>query len=389
MLSSKKKIKVSFLKIIFLFIFFNFSNSFANQIDKIVIEGNDRISNDTIKIFSEIKTDEIINDNKLNLILKNLYETNFFSNVKVSFIDNILFINVTEAPIINSIEFEGIKAEKIKDSLNKIIKLRSRSSYNDFLASNDRELILTFLKSIGYYFANVETVVESLENNLVKVTHDVDLGEKAKIKKISFLGDKVFKDNKLRNLIISEEYKFWKIISGKKYLNEQTIEFDKKLLKNFYLNEGYYNVEVNSSFARLVDNQEFELIYNINAKEKIYFDNLTLNLPNDFNLDNFSNLKILFNEIKGKPYSINTVDKILDEIDSITLNEEYKSILANVDESLSENKLSLNFNIEETEKLFVEKINIFGNNITRESVIRNYLEIDEGDPYNEILQSKV
>ena len=197
----------------------------------------------------------------------------------------------------------------------------------------------------------METVVESLENNLVKVTHDVDLGEKAKIKKISFLGDKVFKDNKLRNLIISEEYKFWKIISGKKYLNEQTIEFDKKLLKNFYLNEGYYNVEVNSSFARLVDNQEFELIYNINAKEKIYFDNLTLNLPNDFNLDNFSTLKILFNEIKGKPYSINTVDKILDEIDSITLNEEYKSILANVDESLSENKLSLNFNIEETEKL--------------------------------------
>ena len=144
MLSFKKKIKVSFLKIIFLFIFFNFSNSFANQIDKIVIEGNDRISNDTIKIFSEIKTDEIINDNKLNLILKNLYETNFFSNVKVSFIDNILFINVTEAPIINSIEFEGIKAEKIKDSLNKIIKLKSRSSYNDFLASNDRELILTF-----------------------------------------------------------------------------------------------------------------------------------------------------------------------------------------------------------------------------------------------------
>ena len=214
------------------------------------------------------------------------------------------------------------------------------------------------------------------------------MGEKAKIKKISFLGDKVFKDNKLRNLIISEEYKFWKIISGKKYLNEKNIEFDKKLLKNFYLNEGYYNVEVNSSFARLVDNQEFELIYNINAKEKIYFDNLTLNLPNDFNLDNFSNLKILFNEIKGKPYSINTVDKILDEIDSITLNEEYKSILANVDESLSENKLSLNFNIEETEKLFVEKINIFGNNITRESVIRNYLEIDEGDPYNEILQSK-
>ena len=96
----------------------------------------------------------------------------------------------------------------------------------------------------------------------------------------------------------------------------------------------------------------------------------------------------LFKELQGEPYSINTVNKILDSLDRITLNEEYKSISANVEETFVDNKLDLLFNIKEAEKTFVEKINIFGNNITRESVIRNNLEIDEGDPFNEILQKK-
>ena len=84
------------------------------------------------------------------------------------------------------------------------------------------------------------------------------------------MGDKVFKDAKLKNIIVSEEYKFWKIISGKKYLNEVLIEFDKRLLKNFYLNKGFYDVIINSSFAKLTGKNEFELIYNIDAKKNIF-----------------------------------------------------------------------------------------------------------------------
>ena len=101
--------------------------------------------------------------------------------------------------------------------------------------------------------------------------------KKLKLKKISFIGNKIFKDKKLKSLIVSEEYKFWKFISGKKYLNEDLIELDKRLLKNFYLNKGYYNVEINSSFAKLIDDNEFELIFNINAKKKIYFGDIKVN----------------------------------------------------------------------------------------------------------------
>ena len=389
-MKNKKILKI----ILYYFVFSTFicfssvAYSGEKEVTNIKIIGNDRISEETVKMFSEVSIGDTVSNKMLNDILKNLYDTNFFLNVGVSFQETTLFINVEEAPIIDNVEFVGIKADKIKNALKDIIQLKSRSSYNDYLASSDRDNIKLFLKNLGYYFATVDTIVKTVENNLVKLDHIIDLGEKAKIRKITFLGNKIYKDNKLRSLIISEEYKFWKFISGKKYLNEQTIEFDKKLLKNFYLNKGYYNIEINTSFAKLIESKDFELIFNINSNQKVTFNNINIDIPNDFDQNNFINLYNLFDEIKGKPYSINTVDKILDEIDKITLNEEYKSIEATVDETLEDNKLDLLFKITETEKFFIEKINIFGNNITKENVIRNYLEIDEGDPYNKILQSK-
>ena len=360
----------------------------AIEINNIQIKGNERISDETIILFSEFNIGNDITNNKLNQIIKNLYETNFFENVNVKVLDQALLITVVEAPIIDKVEFVGVKAEKIKESLLSFISLKSRSSYNEFLVSEDRKKITSYLRQIGFYFSNVSTVIENLDNNLVNVIHNIELGEKAKIKKIKFIGNKVFKDSKLKSLIVSEEYKFWKFISGRKYLNEQTINLDKRLLKNFYLNKGYYNVEINTSFAKLLETEDFELIYNINSGDKVFFNDLTLNIPDDFNSINFNELTSLFLELKGKPYSINTVNKILDEIDKVTLNEEYKSINANVSEEIFENNLNLKFDIQEAEKFFVEKINIYGNNITRESVIRNNLEIDEGDPFNDILQLK-
>ena len=120
---------------------------------------------------------------------------------------------------------------------------------------------------------------------------NINLGEKAKLKKLNFIGDKIFKDKKFKSIIVSEEYKFWKFISGKKYLNENIIKFDKRLLKNFYLNKGYYNVEINSSFAKLINENEFELIYNINANEKFYFNDLKFKFTNDFDKNNFKKIK--------------------------------------------------------------------------------------------------
>ncbi len=364
------------------------STVFSEIIKKIEVKGNERISTETIIMFANVKIDQNIDEIKLNEIVNNLYDTNFFKNVSAEINLNILKINVLELPLIENVTINGLKAKKIKEALNKNLKLKSRSSFDEFLFSQEKENLNSILKDMGYYYAVVDAYIEDLGDNKVNLTYDISLGEKAKIKKITFIGNKVFKDSKLKSVIISEEYKFWKFISGKKFLNQEFIEFDQRLLKNFYLNNGYYNVEINSSFAKMIDQSSFELIYNIDAKNKIYFNNLDLKLPKDFDEQNFSSLFDLFNDLKGKKYSINSVKKILDKIDFITIKEEYKSLSSQVEETLENDKINLKFIIEETEKYIVEKINIFGNNITQESVIRNQLEVDEGDVYNELLQKK-
>jgi outer membrane protein insertion porin family len=357
-------------------------------VNKINVVGNDRVSQETILMFSSIAINDDLDDRDLNNILKKLYETDFFENVSVKLKDNLLEISVVENPLIEEIKYNGIKSETLKSNLVKNLKLKSRSSYSELILKNDKNMILTNLKELGYYFSKVDVFVENLKDNKVSIVYEIFLGNKAKIKKISFIGNKVFKDNVLKRVIVSEEYKFWKFISGKKYLNSNLVEFDKRLLKNFYLNNGYYDVIVNSSFGKLLDNENFELIFNIDAKNKFFFGDLKLETPLDYNQDNFKNLFTLFNELKGESYSINAVNNILDEIDQISLDSQFESISASVNENIIFDKINLTFSIKEIEKYTVDRINVYGNNITRENVIRNNLEIDEGDIYNEILEKK-
>ena len=373
--------------IIFL-VLFNFKSVFAEKIGEVKIFGNDRIPKETILMFANIKKNDAIDDNKANVILKNLYESNFFEDVSIKYENKVLIISVKELPIIEKITIEGIKAKKFEEQIRESFKFKPRSSFNKILLIEEENLIKSILKSNGYYFSKVDTYIEDMDNNTVNIKYKVNLGNKAKIKRITFIGDKKFKNKRLKSIIVSEEHKFWKFISSKKFLNENLIQIDKRLLKNFYLNKGYYNVEINSSFAKLIDNDEFELVYNIDPKQKIYFEDLKIILPDDINNSNYQSLIDIFVDLKGKPYSINTVEDILEEIDLITTNMEYKSIKATINEEVISNKLNIDFIIEETEKFFVEKINIFGNNVTMEHVIRNQLVIDEGDPYNEILAKK-
>ena len=360
----------------------------AEIIDKINVEGNNRIPSETIRMFAGVTINDDLLESDLNKILKKLYETNFFDIVSVKIKNKILIINVKENPIIQNISYQGIKSSNLLGELKKDIILRSRSSFNRVLLEKDKNKIRNFLKNKGYYFSEIEISKEDLGDNKINLTYDISLGEKAKIRKISFIGDKIYKDKKLKGVILSEEYKPWKFLSGKKYLNESMISYDERLLKNFYLNKGYYNVVINSSYAKLTDDKAFELIFNIDPNSKLFFGNLKIDLPEDFSRSNYESVNKFFEKLENEPYSVNRIADILEKIELITINEQYESIKASVDENIVSNKININFKIEETEKFFIERINIFGNNVTRESVIRNQIEIDEGDPFNQILYSK-
>ena len=382
-----KSITILF-KSFFIILLFLFSNAFSDTLNKIEITGNDRISDETIRLFISVDIKDEIDEVKLNNILKDLYDTDFFKDISVKFDNQILSINVIENPIIENISYIGIKSNRILELIKDGTSIKQRSSYDERKIKNDKLKIKDILQAIGYYNASLDILVEQSKNNLVSITYDIDLGKKSKIKKITFIGNKVFKDKKLQRIITTTEYKFWKFISGKKFLNQNSVFLDERLLKNFYKNNGYYDVKINSSFAKLLDDNNFELIFNIDAGSKIYFGELDLKLPTDFDENNFSSIKKLFKKIKGDPYSINKIDDILDEIDSITTLEQYKFIKANVFETINQNTIDLKFHVEEGEKFYVDRINILGNRVTSESVIRNQLMLDEGDPFSKILVNK-
>jgi len=178
--------KVIFQFIIF-FLFFTFS-VFSKNYEKIIINGNDRISNETILVFSELTEDRNLNENLINDVLKKLYKSGFFKDVNIKLENNNLVINVIENPIIQTVFIEGIKRKQTEESLYEILSLKDRSSYNLSLVKKDENAILNYLKEEGYYFSNITTSYQDLGDNKIDLLYDVELGKKAKIAKISFIG---------------------------------------------------------------------------------------------------------------------------------------------------------------------------------------------------------
>ena len=381
-----KKILV---KIIIVLIF-SISSTFADVIKDVDIEGNKRISKDTILVLGQIELNKKYNNTELNEILKKLYETNFFEDISLDVRNEILNIKIVENPIIEDIEITGIKNKDFLKKMSEQTFLKDRMSFTKKLLNKDIETIKNFHKSLGFYFVEVNpSLIKNDQLNSIRLKIDIVQGERATIKEILFIGDKKIKDKKLLEVIASEENKFWKFISNKIYLNQNIINLDKRLLKNFYKNEGYYNVEILDSFAELNEKGSFKLVFNINAGDKFYFNDLNLILPEDYEKKDFIKIEKIFNKIKNKKYSLNRVNLILKEIENIATLKLYDFINAKVEEIIVDNnKINFNFNIVDSEKFYVEKVNFFGNFNTIEEVLRNKLIVDEGDPLNEVLYNK-
>ena len=377
------------IKILFLLSFI-YSTCFAEKINNIEITGNKRISDETIKILGEISLDSQFNNSKLNKVLKNLYETNFFNDIQISIENKTLIIKLSENPIIENIEIIGIKSKKFKENILENMVLKNRMSYTENQLRRDIDSINNILKANGFYFSKVQSSLEKNDElNSVRLRLDIEQGEKARITEIIFLGDKKIKDKKLLEVIASEEHKFWKFISNKVYLNKSLIDLDKRLLENYYRNQGYYRVKVLNSFAELDKEGSFRLIFNIDSGKKFYFNKFVLDLPEDYERSDFEKINKIFKKLSNEKYSLSKINLILSEIDRIASQRLYDFIDAEVQESiLDENKIDFNFKIVDSEKFYIERINILGNFNTIEEVIRNQLIVDEGDPLNQLLYNK-
>ncbi len=378
----------TFLKALFLTIFL-MNVAHSTVIEKIEIDGNVRVNNETIKMFSGVKIGEDLSKNQLNDALKKLYETNFFKDVQLKIENSTLIISVTENAIIKSVKIDGVKNKTLEKALFENISQKKGASFDKFKINSDSERINNILRASGFYLSSIETLVSETDDNMVDLIFDINLGKKAFIGEIVFLGDKKFKSRKLRNVIVSEEDKFWKFISQKRFINKERIELDKRLLINYYKNKGYFNVKIASETIEFDEDSNFRLVFKIDAGEKYFFNKFTVNYPDNYDKKDFSKINKRLNKNIKELYSFKIIEKILKEIESIAIKEDYEFVDANIKENIVDNNLiNIDINVIESDKLYVKQINILGNNVTIEDVVRNQFLIDEGDPLNNVLFNK-
>ncbi len=385
-------IKPTFLKKILYFLILHFfltSYSYAEIIKKFLIEGNDRISDETILMFSNLEVGKDINQNNLNNALKELYYTDYFKNVQISFEKNIVKINVVENPIIQKIIINGVKERNLNKIIDDVTSKINKYPLIESKINDQVNLLKDILKSYGYYFVELKTSYIENDNNTVDLIYNFNLGEIAKIKKINFIGSKIFSDGTLRNVIISEESKFWKFITKNKYLDSNRIKTDIFKLNNFYKNRGYFDVKIKSTTAIINNENQFELIFNINAGDKFFFNNVQIKDTKNIEIDDFSLFQEKFKELEGEKYSKKKIENLVNDLNDYALNNDFIFINASFIEIIKEkNKIDIDINFDDVEKTYIDRINILGNFITDEKVIRNMLIVDEGDPFNKILFEK-
>ena len=375
---------------IFIVLFFSFISFHSNAeiVNNIEITGNKRISDATVIIYGDIQIKKDYSESDLNKILNNLYSTNFFENISIELNNNILKVNLIELPTISQLIILGEPKNKILKEMKKLMQLRENDYYSKSKLTKDIELIKQLYSSIGYNFTEVTSKIKKINEGSIDLVLEIDKGQLTKISKINFVGDKKIREKRLRDVIASEEDKFWKIISNNSKYSENLINLDKRLLTNYYKSIGYYDVTITSSSAEIAQSGEINVTYSIEAGNRYIFNKISTNADQVFNKEMFYPLNKEYKKIIGTYYSPFKIKKLLERLDELIEDNNLQFVEHNVKESIDEDNISVTLNIFEGERILIERINVFGNNITNEAVIRSELIVDEGDPMTNLAIDK-
>jgi len=373
-------------KIIFFISMLVFSVNVSNAeiVTSIQINGNQRVSDETIKIYGNIKLNKDYNESDLNKILNNLFSTNFFEDVRVEISKNVLIINLTEFAVVRNLTIVGEERPKYVKEIKKQILLKEKNSFIETDLSKSIDIIKSLYASLGFNFTEINSSIKKIDDRNVDLILEIIKGKETKISKITFSGDKKVKEKRLRDIIASEENRFWKFISKNTSFSERLVNLDKRLLINYYKSLGYYDVSIVSNSAEIKKSGEIELIYTIDAGKRYFIKKITTEVDTVFDKNLFFPLNAKYQKYVGSYYSPFKIKKLLEEIDEIIADNNLQFVEHSVEEIIDEDSINIKFKINEGSKVLVERINITGNNITNESVIRSELLLDEGDPFTNL-----
>ena len=372
-----------YLLFFLLYLFLN-NNLYADEniINSINIDGIQRIDGETVISYANISKGDTYTEEIGNNVLKSLFETNLFSNIQISFEDNILNIKIQENPTINLVKFYGNSKIKDEDLVIEIL-LKERSVYSRSKVKKDIERMLSLYQRAGRLSTEINPKLEMLDNNRVNLTYEITESDVAKVSNIIILGNNVFSTSKIKSIMKTKEETLLRFLSSSDNYDPDKLEYDKQLITEFYNNNGYPEFKFTSSIAQLKTNtNNFEIILNINEGSKFNFGELEVEsklkkIDPDY-------VKIILPIKKGNIFDRSLLKESVEQLKELAQLEGYSFI--EVDTRLldgsEENAVDIKLIINEGPRVYVNKINISGNTRTVDKVIRREFKLTEGDPYN-------
>ena len=357
----------------------------ANEtINKINVQGLQRISYETVLSYAEIEIDTLYSSGESNKIIKKLYDTQLFSDVSVKYLDQVITITVKENPTINLVLFEGNKTKKDEDLIAEI-KLTERSIFSRSKIKEDVKRLLELYQRSGRLSATIDPSVELLENNRVNIIYSIDESEILRVSKISIIGNSAFSDEEIKKIMTTKTpslFRFWS--AGGTY-DPDRIEYDKELVKEFYSENGYVNFAFTSTISQLIKgSNKFEIIMTVLEGEQFNFGPIEVNTKLKKLDANLIKENLSYNE--GNIFNSNVIKESVEFIKNTASTYGFTFIQIDPEMIINEKDQTVNitFNIDEGPKVYVNRVNIDGNTRTIDKVIRRELLFSEGDAYNKL-----
>jgi outer membrane protein insertion porin family len=357
------------------------AHSQETLVSSISVDGNKRISTDTIVRLSKVQVGSAYSPTQLNSALQSIKKSSYFKTVNISLVNNILNINVIENPTINSISFEGNKS--LNDiNLNELITSKQRQTLLISQVEKDTNKIATAYADTGRISAIITPKVIELSDNRVDLVFEITEGRITEVEKITFTGNRAFSDFRLKSVIATKQAGIFRRFIKSDTFAKDKLDYDINRLQDFYVNKGFIDFEVQSSVELTREKDAFLINYTVKEGQQYSFSEIKFN-TSKINIGDKPLIKI--NRIKnGSKYDSRRVTKLIDEIDIYLVKNGFRffepvPVVSRNDESLT---MDVEIQINETRKVFVERIEVEGNSTTLDEVIRLQFDFVEGDPFN-------
>lgn len=355
------------------------------QAQAVEVRGNERIDAETIRSYFRVAPGERVDAIKIDQALKALYATGLYEDVRITQAAGRIIVTVVENPTINRIAFEGNR--KVKDeTLSSEIQSRPRGPLSKPTVQADVQRIVEVYRRQGYFNVRVDPKIISQPNNRVDLVYEINEDQRTTVKKIVFVGNNAFSDWRLTDVITTIKSNWLSWLSNRDVYDPERVAADQELLRRFYLKNGYADFRILSTTVDLDPALKgFVLTFHLDEGEQYRFG--TIDIVSNLRDADPERLRRFLRVSPGKVYDASAVEKSIEEltIELARLGYAFAQVRPRGDRDVQSRLINVVFVIEQGPRVYVERINIYGNTRTRDWVIRREFDLVEGDPYNRVM----